>query len=152
MRKDAAGLYRGRHDLENTYYFITTVTHHREKLFRAADAAHCVLETLHWLADHGRMELIVAMVMPDHLHFIARPISTSLAQLLHSLKSYSANGVNSVIGRRGPVWQHRYFERAIRHDRELERDIRYCVENPVRAGIVEDYREYPHWWCGFTLD
>jgi hypothetical protein len=34
----------------------------------------------------------------------------------------------------------------LREDEETPRVVRYILENPVRAGLVEAYREYP--FCG----
>ncbi|HYN10753.1 MAG TPA: hypothetical protein VES67_25440 [Vicinamibacterales bacterium] len=42
-----------------------------------------------------------------------------------------------------------YFERVLRHDEATPQVIAYILENPVRAGLVQDPAEYPFAW---TID
>jgi putative transposase len=41
------------------------------------------------------------------------------------------------------LWQQGYFERVLRNDEGTLTVIRYVFENPVRAGLVERYEDYP---------
>ncbi len=41
------------------------------------------------------------------------------------------------------VWQRSFFDHALRDEESLEAVARYIVSNPVRAGLVEDWRDYP---------
>jgi hypothetical protein len=34
----------------------------------------------------------------------------------------------------------------LRSEQAVDAAIGYCLQNPVRAGLVEDFREYPHAW------
>jgi len=133
------------------FYFITTVTKNREKIFLQPFVATIVLDALKWLDANNRIKLIAAVVMPEHIHFVAELINASLAKVLHSLKSYSANRINGVLERTGQVWEHQYYEHAIRNEKSLLETVKYCLENPVRKGIVEDLKEYPHWYCVYDL-
>ena len=54
------------------YYFITTVTDKRNKLFLHQPAATIVLDALKWMNDHNSIALIATVIMPDHLHFSIR--------------------------------------------------------------------------------
>ena len=42
----------------------------------------------------------------------------------------------------GVRWQKDFFDRVLRDDDELVRQLRYVAENPVRRGLVRDWREY----------
>jgi putative transposase len=67
-----------------------------------------------------------------------RPESTSpLFAIMHSLKSYTANKVNEVLGRTGALWQHESYDHWVRDLGELERIVNYIKANPVRAGLCE---------------
>jgi hypothetical protein len=39
------------------------------------------------------------------------------------------------VGRGGAFWQREYYDRLIRDGDELERAVRYVVNNPERAGL-----------------
>jgi hypothetical protein len=44
---------------------------------------------------------------------------------------------------RTPLWQDGYFDRILRNDEETIIVARYIVDNPVRAGLVADFRDCP---------
>ena len=144
-------LRRGRYDESGFYYFLTTVTQNRRPIFLEHATAQIVLNSLKWLNDNDRITLIAAVVMPDHVHFIIELKSTSLVKLMHSLKSYTANEINRVLGQKGHVWESQYYERGIKDESTLNSLIRYCLENPVRKGMVSDYREYRFWYCSYDV-
>jgi REP element-mobilizing transposase RayT len=86
--------------------------------------------------DHDRYQLCAWCVMPNHVHAIVRPIGEwTVAEILHSWKSYSANRANDLLGRSGSFWQREYFDRLIRDEEDLRRCVEYVVRNPVRARL-----------------
>jgi putative transposase len=42
------------------------------------------------------------------------------------------------------IWQRRYWEHAIRDDRDLERHVDYIHYNPVKHGLVSRVVDWPH--------
>ena len=144
-------LRNGRYIETGLYYFVTSVTRDRTPFFLKSRAALTVLETLKWLAEKDRITLVVAVVMPDHLHFIAQLKKETLSRVMHSLKSYSANEINKILGRRGHVWERQYYESGIRSEQPLIEKVEYCLRNPERKGLVQDFREYPYWSCRYEV-
>lgn len=65
-----------------------------------------------------------------------------LSSIMHSLKSYTANQANELLGRSGPFWQKESYDHWVRDDDELERIVLYINANPVKAGLVGA----PHEW------
>ena len=50
----------------------------------------------------------------------------------------------------GGLWQDGYFDRVLREDDEPDAVIDYILNNPVRAGLVEQAVNYPYSWsCTF---
>jgi REP element-mobilizing transposase RayT len=144
-------LRKGRYDELGLYYFLTTVTKEREPLFSEPTMAMTVLNSLKWLDHNDKIELIAAVVMPDHIHFVAKLEGASIAALMHSLKSYTANEINKMLGRKGHVWERQYYERGIRDEKSLNELIVYCLENPVRKGLVNDFRDYQYLYCAYEV-
>jgi putative DNA methylase len=66
-----------------------------------------------------------------------------LAVTMHSLKSYTANKANDVLGHRGLFWQHESYDHWVRDLDELERITSYIRSNPVRAGLCQRPAEWP---------
>jgi len=133
-------------------HFITFVTFQRWTL--PPEARSIVLESC--THDHLRtMELHAAVVMPDHVHLILTPAVNQdrgsvyrLDRILWAIKSASAHRVNKLLGRSGKVWQEEYLDHVIRNSDSLLEKIEYVVENPVRAGLVQNAAEYPWMWIG----
>ncbi len=104
---------------------------------------------------HGRkMTLHCGVVMPDHVHLIMTPHERSpgewyaLAELLHSMKSYSAHQIATERGHIGsPVWMDESFDRLIRDEREFVEKWEYIRANPVTARLVKSPEDYPWLIC-----
>src|SRR5690606_39219693 len=60
----------------------------------------------------------------------------SLADVLHSWKSYSAKKCNELLKRVGVFWQRESFDRLIRDEAEFHERVRYTLENPIAAGLT----------------
>lgn len=141
----------GRRSEPGRIYLLTANCHDRMPRLATAAAANIVLETLRWLDRMGRMELHAAVVMPDHLHFVAGLQQEPLGRVMHSVKRHSAVSINRAGGERGRLWQPGYHDCALRDEESLEDVVDYCLMNPQRAGLVADFREYPHLWCKWEL-
>jgi putative transposase len=77
------------------------------------------------------------VLMPDHWHALlwpSHPLTVSRA--VQDIKDVSARRINRLRGRRGPVWQHQFWDRFVRHRKELSERFDYMHFNPVRRGLV----------------
>jgi REP element-mobilizing transposase RayT len=80
--------------------------------------------------------LLAWCVMPNHVHVVARLFpGQELAKVVKAWKNFSAKSANQALGRKGRFWQREYYDRLIRNGDELDRAIRYVVENPAKAGL-----------------
>jgi len=111
---------------------------------REPTVAKIIAETLHHF--HGnRYRLFTWCVMPNHVHVVFQPIGEwRLAQVLHAWKSYSAKEANGILGRSGSFWQREYYDHLIRDAEDFRRCVRYVVQNPEKAGLLN----WP--WVGTT--
>ena len=78
------------------------------------------------------------VVMPNHVHACFMPRGEfSVAQILHSWKSFTAKKINSELSRSGIVWQKESFDRYIRDGEHFERVLRYIRRNdPGKAWLA----------------
>ena len=125
------------------YYFLTTSVAGRQPIFTDRECAIIVLDTVRWLRDASRFFVDAAVVMPDHLHLAGQLGESTLANVMHTLKSYSANRLASR-GVGAPIWQRGYHDHALRDDEDYEVRIRYLLDNPKRAGLVQRVEDYPY--------
>jgi putative transposase len=120
-----------------------------QHFFRSPEAAAAIESALlHF--DGERYRLLAWCVMSNHVHVIAeQQEGWPLAGVVHSWKSFTANAVNHLLGRTGPLWQREYFDRFMRHEDHLSTTIAYVEDNPVAAGLVE---AAPDWrWSSARL-
>lgn len=130
-------------------HFITFDTYLRWELPPAA--RDLVLK--HCLHDNGtRMQLYIAVVMPDHVHLIFMPLENekhetfSFEETVGAIKGASAHSVNKTLQRSGLVWQDESFDHVVRLADSLEGKIQYVRENPVRKGLVARPEDYKWLW------
>ena len=82
--------------------------------------------------------------MPDHFHAILVPEPRdTISAVMRYIKGTFARRYNAANDSGGAVWQPRFYDSAIRSERELMVRIRYVEENPVRAGLVKRPEQYP---------
>ncbi|MFZ5915600.1 MAG: REP-associated tyrosine transposase, partial [Chloroflexota bacterium] len=136
--------------LPGAHYFITFNTASQRQLSPAA--RDVVLSALQFW-NGQRLDLIAAVVMPDHVHAILSPLEKQpgvywdLSVLMHSVKSYSANEINQVENRRGEtVWQSETYDHIVRNPEEYHRILSYIAHNPVKAGLAVSPWDYEWFW------
>jgi REP element-mobilizing transposase RayT len=103
--------------------------------------------------NEAKFDLKVAVVMPDHVHLILTPLVNrrameicSLAAIMDAVKGASSHKINRLLRRRGRVWQAESFDHVLRSSENLDAKMIYLLENPVRAGLVREWPEYPWLW------
>jgi primosomal protein N' (replication factor Y) len=139
-------------------YHVTWRTYN--KLVLSPEARTKTLEACHhW---HGKkVKCYAACVMPDHVHLLIQPLPTQetgnkgaypLAEILHSIKSFSAHEVNKVMKRSGPVWMDESFDRLIRSEADLHKTWDYIWNNPRTIGLVGPMEDYPYIWMPGASD
>jgi REP element-mobilizing transposase RayT len=101
---------------------------------KVAEAVYNAL--LHFNGE--RYNMVAACVMPNHAHAVFSPAhGFELKNILHSWKSFTSNEANKILGRKGPFWEHEYFDRLVRDADELQRTVQYVIENPAKAGLQD---------------
>jgi REP element-mobilizing transposase RayT len=125
---------------------VTTCTRDRQKAFRDQDFCSAAREELSARAAEYDFSITTYCLMPDHTHLLLRARGER-ASLVLFVPEWKQNTGFAWRQRRGrPLWQKGYWDRVLRADDDVLPIARYVVENPVRAGLVADPRDYP--WMG----
>lgn len=69
-----------------------------------------------------------------------------LDAIMHSLKSFTAQEANKLIGRVGAFWEAESYDHVIRTQEEFDRVVAYVLNNPVKAGLVRRWQDWPWSW------
>ena len=132
---------------------FTTLVQFRKKLFKDASTFRSCRGCLDRSAKENSTVVAVYCFMPDHVHLVAwgRCLDADLWKFMFSFKQYSGWWLRC--NRSRFRWHRDYWDHLVRDDRDLKKQILYVLENPVRAGLVEDWRDYPFTGSiGISLD
>lgn len=109
--------------------------------------------------DSQKYTLICYCIMPNHVHLLVE-ISNEyerddfratkllpLTDMLRLIKGSTAHEANKILNRGGQFWQHENYDHLIRDYNELERLIQYILQNPVKAGLVDNWQNWKWTYC-----
>jgi len=118
--------------------------------------AQTVIDSL--LFNHQKIyDLSCCLVMPNHVHVVLKPnnkkgdIPYALAEIMKNHKSFTAHEANKILKRKGQFWQQENYDHYIRDQKEFYRIINYILNNPVRAGLVENYQDWKYYWLNKNI-
>ncbi len=120
-------------------------------LLRKKEISDIVIEALRF-HDGVRYALMAFCVMPNHVHVLIHPLVQEsgdiypIAHVTYTWKRYTANRINTLLGRRGNLWQQESYDRMIRDEAELASTFEYIIQNPVKAGLVDNWLDWPGTW------
>jgi REP-associated tyrosine transposase len=132
-----------RHFQRLPIYFITACTHQRLEVLNNADIHARLIQFGNEGPEHGAW-LGAYVLMPDHLHaFVAVDDQRlNLSTWVKSLK----NVLSKVLRVRkvsSPHWQKGFFDHILRSSESYSQKWYYVRDNPVRANLVKEWRDWP---------
>jgi REP element-mobilizing transposase RayT len=139
-------LRKGRCSEPGHVYLVTFVTRGRKPLFRDFTLATAACRTFAKSAQAARAEPLCWVLMPDHFHgLIGIGEESNLARCVQRIKGQASAGCRAVMPQHGTLWSRAFHDHALRADEDVAIAAKYVIENPVRAGLVDDEMHYPYW-------
>jgi len=135
--------------------------------------AKLVYESIRY-RDGKVYDLDCVSIMPNHVHQVIEPLTVgqignlsnsgqinnlsysgqvdnlpySISKIMHSLKRYTGAQANLILERTGQqFWQHENYDHVVRDEEEFERIIKYILNNPVKAGLVDSWEKWEWSYC-----
>jgi putative transposase len=128
--------------------------------------AESVKKKLHQY-DTVNYELLAYCIMANHVHIVVDTAvqldglttndtitSANYIQLhvaLKHIKGGSARVSNQLLGRTGAFCQPESYDHYVRNSAELQRIINYTVQTPVKAGLVDNWDDWPYTYLSPAL-
>jgi putative transposase len=129
--------YRGRVEVA-----FTACTKNRVPLFVEARLVGKCAEILLQECAGEQCDALAYLFMPDHLHLLLRgkEDTSDVLRLMRRFKQRTGYffSQNSVRER----WQKDFYDHICRDEQEVQKQIRYIIENPVRKGFVTHWKDY----------
>lgn len=138
----APNFYRG-----SAYVFWTHTTEQRIR-FPLTDIFHSRFrEILAHCCARYHLAIPVYCIMPDHLHLLAIGLSEDSDQ--RKATAYFRKHLSPLIA--PAVWQRQAHDHVVREDERANGifadSVDYILENPVRAGLVDGWKQYSYTGC-----
>jgi len=113
-----------------------------ECVLRRPEAAQVVENALKFYHDQ-RYELRAWTVMPNHVHVLFKTGDASMARTVEGWKKFTSHEINKRLGRTGQFWAEDYWDTYMRDAEHESRTRGYIENNPVKAFLVRDAKEWP---------
>ena len=106
--------------------------------------ARMICENVEFYSQKLDFQLFGFCLMSDHLHVLISPADsgTSMSYWLQAFKSYTGHKYVK-LGREPPLWQRSAYDHVCRKNETADRVLAYIAENPVRAGLVQRWADWP---------
>ena len=138
-------LDRNAYEVPSQIFTITICTWNRRHLFENVRHAKSIVSSLDTGTFANGTERFAYCLMPDHLHLIVAPRNGNLIDPINGWKRYTGTRLRKD-GLDGPFWQRGFYDHALRKEEDLRKAAEYIMHNPVRAGLVKNWKDYPYLW------
>jgi len=124
-------------------YSLTFCTLQRHRVFVTAVIVEGSLDQISRAARDHEFAILAYCFMPDHLHLLVEALSetSDLIAFAHAVKQRTSYEHRCQF-QNGALWQKGYFEHVVRDDESMKTQAKYILENPVRAGLVNEPLAY----------
>ncbi|GAB6141536.1 transposase [Methylosoma difficile] len=147
-------------------YFFTVVTERRAAILANDVARDCLRHAIRHCQQQLPFRVDALVMMPDHVHSIWTLPADSCDYSKrwgiikkHFTQSWLVLGgaeqavtASNLLHRRRGVWQRRFWEHALRDERDYQNHFDYLHFNPVKHGLVKRVQDWPyssfHRWVG----
>jgi len=102
------------------------------------ETANVIFASARFYFERGAWGLPLLLLMPDHLHMLATfGQDTGMKRVIRNWKRYLSNHA-------GIDWERDFFDHRLRGDEGFTEKANYILNNPVRAGLVARFEDWPY--------
>ncbi len=123
---------------------FTCCIKNRAALFRKKEIVEQFTQLLIEATEKHHCEIVIALFMPDHLHTLlqAKNHSSNPLKAMNLFKQTSGYWMSQ--NETNEKWQKSFYDHILRKDEDVIKHVIYILGNPVRAGLVENWKLHPY--------
>ena len=114
----------------------------RSTIFEDEEDASKFIGTLKKYQKESEYEIYAYCLMGNHVHILIKEGKEDLGNVMRRIGASYVYWYNVKYDRVGHLFQDRFKSEAVEDNRYLLSVLRYIHQNPLKAGIVSDIREY----------
>jgi len=142
--------------IEFPIYFVTVCTFRRRPILVRDVIAEALVDELRQARERHQWAIGSYVIMPDHVHFFCAPERDAkrLSDFMREWKSWTSRRIRAVQPRPATaatkanaetsLWQREFFDHVLRSEESYAQKWNYVRENPVRAGLVRSFNDWPY--------
>lgn len=134
-------------EIPGAIYHVNGKAVHGARLFVDESDRFLFLRMLARQARRSEWCLLAYSLMTTHYHLLLRLEKPTLSSGFQCLNSLYARAYNKRHGRRGALWQRRFFDVVVESEGHLYEVIRYIALNAPRANACVEAHEWP--WASY---
>ena len=122
-------------------YFITILTENRQNYFKETHIVEQLITFLKEIAGKESFSVSAYCFMPDHLHLLVKcglEEQSDLKNFIKLFKQKSGYWFKKIAHQN--LWHLSYYDHILRKVEALNVVAMYILNNPVRKGIVDDFK------------
>ena len=151
---------------QDQLYFLTFQIVEWVDVFTRKEYRDLVIENLRYCQKNKGLEIYGYVIMSNHIHLLLKSSTNELSQTIRDFKSYTAKQILEAIkigtesrrdwmlnvfknaafkhkrNSRYQLWTHENHAVHVYSNKFIEQKLNYIHQNPVRAGIVLNEKDY----------
>jgi putative transposase len=129
--------------LDDTYYFITLSTFHRQPFFDTDQKKSLIQQTLTDACNTYKYDLTAWVILNNHCHFELKVNnSLLLPKFIRSIEGKSAIELNKLLATPGIKRWYQYWDECVEDEKGFWMRFNYIHHNPVKHGYVKKMKDY----------
>ena len=124
-------------------YLVTWSCDERQRLFIQRDRVDLVCQQFLRASQETNVAEIAHCFMPDHVHHLVKGTTAEADARLYMRKAKQYSGFYFMKKFRVKLWGGKGFDRYVRDAHQFKAVVKYIIENPVKAGLVNRVEDYP---------
>ena len=133
---------RSRVTYHGAYHHVMNRGYDGTPIFKERKDKEDFLSLLKLYSEKLNIRIFAYCLMDNHYHLILENSSGRMSDFLKQLNGNFGSLYRTEYGGKGYVFQGRFKSMLIQNDSYLLLSIAYVLNNPVRAGMVSNFREY----------
>ncbi len=130
------------------HYHITNRGLGKKRIFYEHEDYVWFIERMRKFKTKHDVENIFYCLMPNHFHIITKQNQANgLLKFISATQFAYAKHFNHKWNRKGQMFEGRYYPKHIKDQLQLINTIKYLINNPVKAGLVEKIEDWPYTSC-----
>jgi REP element-mobilizing transposase RayT len=110
-----------------------------------------IVEAIKYRHKMEQWHVVEYVIMSNHIHLFLLNKDGDLRKSIKDFKRWTVTQFNSLAAFNKVTWQKEWFDHWSRSSEEDEKIVKYIRNNPVKAKLVDDYRDWAYggWSSGF---